>query len=313
MRPIRRSWLGLILLLAGCAGSPLQYPQLPPPAEGAPTAVELKDTAFHPQQAYQCGPAALATLLQSSGVSDADPERLADQVYLPERRGSLQTELLAATRRADRVPYPLAPRFEDLLQEVRAGHPVLVMQNLQLPRWPQWHYAVVIGFDQAEETVILRSGETRRLEMSFRRFERTWQMADYWALVVPREGDTPVTARANRYLAAVAALEEQQRWQPARQGYLAASQRWPENPNSYLGLGNMSYQQQDYPQAEQHFRAAISVDAQAPAAYYNLAWALLRQGELEASREAADKAQQLAPDHPRYGQASQELRDADAG
>ncbi|TVP53451.1 MAG: hypothetical protein EA349_13665, partial [Halomonadaceae bacterium] len=95
------------MLLTACAGSPLQYSHLPAPDEGTPSAVELRDTSFHPQQAYQCGPAALATLLQSSGVRDADPDTLKNQVYLPDRQGSLQTELLAATRRADRVPYLL--------------------------------------------------------------------------------------------------------------------------------------------------------------------------------------------------------------
>ncbi|TVP59201.1 MAG: tetratricopeptide repeat protein, partial [Halomonadaceae bacterium] len=145
---------------------------------------------------------------------------------------------------------------------------------------------------------------------SFRRFERSWQWADYWAVVVPPEGVTPVTAQANRYLAAVAALEEQQRWHPARQGYLAASRRWPENPNSYMGLGNMAYHQGDYAQAEQHFREAIGADAEAPAGYYNLAWALLRQYQHSDSLAAATKAQQLAPEHPRYGSARQQLKDA---
>lgn len=307
------SLLFLLLLMTGCAGPSLQFQNIPPVPNGQPSRVELTETPFFPQEAYQCGPAALATVLRSSGVSEADPERLAEQVYLPGRFGSLQTELLAATRRAERVPYPLEPRVEALMTEVRSGHPVLVMQNLGLSFWPQWHYAVVIGFDREAEKVILRSGTTRREVLSFRHFERTWHLADYWALVVAPQGTTPATAEANPYLAAVAALEQQNRWPGARAGYQAARERWPENPNSRMGLGNIAYQQGDFSSAEAHYREAIEVAPEAPAGHYNLAWALLRQGEKQAAMDSGDEARRLAPEHPRYGQSLQALREASEG
>ena len=58
------------------------------------------------------------------------PEELVPQVYLPERKGSLQVEMLAAARRHGMVSYQLAPRFEDVLREIAAGTPVVVLQNL---------------------------------------------------------------------------------------------------------------------------------------------------------------------------------------
>ena len=61
-------------------------------------AVELSDTPFFPQEEYQCGPAALATVLNAAGVGLA-PNDLVDQVYLSTQHGSLQVELLAATRK----------------------------------------------------------------------------------------------------------------------------------------------------------------------------------------------------------------------
>ncbi|MGD8236773.1 MAG: hypothetical protein PVJ65_11540, partial [Chromatiales bacterium] len=70
--------------------------------------VQLADTPFFPQQAYQCGPAALATVLNANGVS-ISPEQLVPQVYLPERRGSLQVEMIAAARRYDQVPVVIEP------------------------------------------------------------------------------------------------------------------------------------------------------------------------------------------------------------
>lgn len=60
-----RGWLaGLVLVLAGCAG---QQPMLPPQSDRLPERVELSQTPFYPQEIYQCGPAALATLLVQRG------------------------------------------------------------------------------------------------------------------------------------------------------------------------------------------------------------------------------------------------------
>ncbi|WP_347331561.1 PA2778 family cysteine peptidase [Marinimicrobium locisalis] len=307
-------WLWLlaltVLLGTGCATAPLQYPELEPPKDGEARQVVLSDTPFYPQTAYQCGPAALATVLQTSGVAQATPDRLAEQIYLPGRRGSLQTELVAATRRAGRVPYVLEPRMEHLFRELRAGNPVLVLQNLKLPRWPQWHYAVVIGFDTHNKNIFLRSGKEQRQTLSWHRFERTWQMGDYWALVVTPPGETPATATAPRYLQAVVPLEQQERWHPAAKGYRTAAKRWPDNPASYLGLGNIAFQTEDYIEAAAQFRQAVKVAPQLPAAHYNLAWALLHLGEIEQARRASAEAQALAPEHPRFGQAVKTLEAA---
>ncbi|MEE4360755.1 MAG: hypothetical protein V2I63_04445, partial [Pseudomonadales bacterium] len=111
-------------LLYACA-SPLGAPSNPALLH----APELRTVPFYPQVAYQCGPAALATVLVHSGV-DTTAEALVDQVWLPGRRGSLQIELVAATRRQGRLPYVLGGDLEELAAELRQGRPVLVLQNL---------------------------------------------------------------------------------------------------------------------------------------------------------------------------------------
>ena len=103
-----------------------------------PPAVELSQTPFFPQTEHQCGPAALATVLQPHHV-DVSPQTLSSQLYIPAREGSLQVEMAVTARRYGMLPYPLNPEFADLLAEIAAGHPVLVLQNLRFDWWPQWH------------------------------------------------------------------------------------------------------------------------------------------------------------------------------
>jgi hypothetical protein len=112
------------LVIAATAALALAACSLVPPAVPEDPARELATVPFFPQTIHQCGPAALATVLQWSGA-DATPESLAPQVYIPGRKGSLALELIAATRRAGRVPFPLAADADAhaIFAEVRAGTP----------------------------------------------------------------------------------------------------------------------------------------------------------------------------------------------
>ena len=143
-------------------------PQLP---ENVPAGVELDTVPFYPQDAYQCGPATLAMALTWSGLT-VTPDDLKDQVYTPSRKGSLQLAMVGATRRHGKIAYQINGP-ESIFQEIAAGHPVIILQNLGLSWLPVWHYAVVIGYDAPEQDVILRSGTTKRKVMSYYLFQKT--------------------------------------------------------------------------------------------------------------------------------------------
>lgn len=70
---------------------------------------ELIEVPFFPRTAHQCGPAALATVLNWSGVGTT-PEALAHQVYIPDRKGGLAREL---GRNAVSVPAGCPPLTAD--------------------------------------------------------------------------------------------------------------------------------------------------------------------------------------------------------
>src|SRR6056297_362455 len=177
----------LLAVLASCTGREIAFP--------GPPATHLPPVPFYPQDAYQCGPAALATVLGWSG-SDVDLDALVSSAYLPGRQGSLQPEIIAAARRAGRIPYPIPAAPASIGAELAAGHPVLVLQNLGLRSSPRWHYAVVVGYDPVAGTFILRSGTERARREDVQRFMASWQRADYWGLVVLPPGDLPASQQA---------------------------------------------------------------------------------------------------------------------
>jgi tetratricopeptide (TPR) repeat protein len=211
-------------------------------------------------------------------------------VYLPERRGSLQVEMLAAARRSRVLPYRLDPRLDAILTEIDAGSPVVVLQNLALSWAPRWHYSVVIGYDLPAQILILRSGTTRRQVVSMRTFEHTWRRSNHWAIVAVAPGALPATAESGRYLEAAIAFEKVAEPLDAIAAFSAATQRWPDSALAWMGLGNNAFRARQWPLAEQAFGTAARLSPDPGAALNNLALTLAEQRRLDEAIEAARKA-----------------------
>jgi len=276
-----------VLLLGGCATPQVAMLDARWPTE-LPAQVELADVPFFPQEDYECGPAALAMVANAAGV-DVTPEALVDQVYLPGRKGSLQPEMLAATRRQGLLAYPLKPKVEDILREVASGHPVLVFQNLAFSIYPVWHYAVVMGFDRERHVLLLHSGRTARMEISMFAFERTWARGQYWAMLALKPGQLPATAEPLAYTAAVASLERTDA-RGAQQAFAAALQRWPDDRAALLGAGNTAYALGQRDAAAKAYRQAVLKHPDFADGWNNLAQVLLELNRRHEASQAIARA-----------------------
>lgn len=283
---------GIILLMTGgCATLPPGA--LPDDRTGAlPRQMELPDVPFFPQEDYQCGPAALAMVMTHAGIA-VDPEVLRPEVYLPERRGTLQVEILGATRRHGLVAYQMAPVLGEVLEEVARGTPVLVLQNLGLDWYPVWHYAVVIGYDLNNKEVILHSGREKRQRMSLVTFENTWARSAHWAMVAVPAENIPYTASETRYVAAVNAFGRTGQLTAAHTAYRVAKQRWPGSPRVGIALGNVAYMMKRLDEAEAEFRRTVEAYPDSVAALNNLAQTLSDMGRDEEALRYVQRAAKL--------------------
>jgi tetratricopeptide (TPR) repeat protein len=287
------SALFVFLIQAGCSSMPRSVSNYGP----APTPLELVDTPFYSQQRYQCGPAALTTLLTASGVATTLDD-VTGQVYLPARRGSLQSELLAASRAAERIPYVLVPELSSITGELAAGRPVLVLLNLGVSWAPHWHYAVVVGADADSEQIFLRSGTDERRVMRTPVFLRTWRRSNFWAMSILRPGELPANPDRGRYVEAVAGLEQTGHPLAARNAWQAGLSQWPDDPVPLFGLANMQYALGNFSEAEQLFLVMLQNDDASLIARNNLAMTLAAQGRSSEALEQIDTALRLAINSP---------------
>jgi tetratricopeptide (TPR) repeat protein len=283
----------VLSLLTGCVSLPQSEALQREGGAGLPARAEIDTVPFFAQEEFQCGPAALAMALNAAGIA-ATPEILTGEVYIPAREGSLQVEMLASARRHGLVAYELAPELKDVLAEVAAGNPVIVLQNLGLWAFhPYWHYAVVIGYDLEKQQILLHSGTKARRAMAIGLFEFLWIDGRRWAMVALAPGRLPASARETNYAAAVAALEQAGHIAEAHRAYDALLQRWPADLVGLMGLGNTAYALGRTAEAETAFRGAAAAHPLSAAAFNNLAQTLADQGKLEAALDAARKAVSL--------------------
>lgn len=284
--------LAFFLLLNACAATGVREAVQ---NKDLPRQHELTKTPFFPQELYHCGPAALATALNAIDIN-VTPDQLVPEVYIPARQGSLQIEMLAASRRHGALSVKVAPRLDAVLKEVAAGNVVVVMQNLGLSWAPSWHYAVVVGYNLEQEKVWLRSGTFERFEMTLSTFQRTWARSEYWAFVALKPGSLPASDDPDAVAKAIVAFEKNSNKKDAYLSYDAAVKRWPNHLVLLMGLGNTAYALGNYSHATSAFRDATAAHPDSAAAHNNLANMLMILGDAKAAKLAAEKALALVGD-----------------
>jgi len=281
-------FLALPIFLSGCG---LLSSERLPQAPGGPTKAMVAKVPFFAQEELQCGPAALAMALNWSGIG-VQPSDLTPEVFTPGLNGSLQSALIGAARRHGRIAYPIFGS-ETLLAEVAAGHPVIVLVNLGLSWYPKWHYAVVIGFDQERDEVILHSGLIANEHLSSGVFLNIWQRGEYWGLLVLPPNRLPSKVEEGDWLEAVAGLEKTGQWRGAAIGYATAMKRWPQSFGASMGLGNSRYSLHDLAGAAEAFRRATLLEPKNGMAFNNLAQVLAEQGKRKEALATAQRAVEL--------------------
>lgn len=308
-RVLRRLAIGALALsaLSGCATLRSAFPRAEVTTQDSRQLL-LQRVPFYPQTEFQCGPAALAGVLGASGVKKT-PKALTPEIYLPARRGSLQVELLAATRRAGRIAYPVERTIDALIAEVSAGRPVLILQNLLVRTVPRWHYAVVVGADPKSNRLILNTGTHKAQAVRASTFLRTWDWAGRWGMVALRPGEMPARADPATFVAAVADFEAVAGATKARPAYAAAEKRWPRDPSVQLALGNQAHDAGQRIKAARHYRVGLDYAPGDAVLVNNLASVL---GELGCPDEGRAVLDSLSPQrddrwHDQLAQTRREL------
>ncbi len=149
----------------------------------------ISDVPFFPQSKYQCGPAALANVLNYYGCR-VTPDEIAEEIYNKRFKGTLSIDLTLFARRMGFNASAFKGSISDLKDYISKERPLIVFQDLGYPLLPVRHFSVVIGYDDAKGILVLHSGKRSNKVISYERFLRSWAKMDYWTLLIlPTSGD----------------------------------------------------------------------------------------------------------------------------
>lgn len=257
-----------LFILTGCATTAPQTQALLKNLPPVPASQEIPSVPFIEQSTGHCGPATLTMAMQTVGHS-ITVEALAPRVMTPGQQGSLQEDMIGATRREGLMGVRIRG-LVSLLKEIAAGHPVIIFENLGLSWYPQWHYALVFGYDIGKQELILHSGSRAAERIDMRIFERSWKLADYWGLVVLPPGQLAASGDELSHLQAAAGLEQVGHSGPAESAYRSILKRWPKSFGALFGLGNVTFQRAEYKSSVAFLREALKVQPDSTAAQNNL-------------------------------------------
>lgn len=189
-----RLWLmGLFaLVMVGCAS--VESPEL----RRLPERVELNGVPFFRGNANQGAPQTLAGMLGEQKVR-ITPGLLVKPLGLPGAEDSLQGNIEQLAAGYGLMVYPLDKSLSALLTQVAAGYPVMLRFS-DGTVWSEPRYAMLVGYNRAKGTVLLRSGMERRRLMDFSKFESAWKDAGGWAVLILSPTQLPASVDKGRWL-----------------------------------------------------------------------------------------------------------------
>jgi Flp pilus assembly protein TadD/predicted double-glycine peptidase len=249
------------------------------------TANVIENVPMQKWDIKSCGAGSLAAVLQHHGDTTTMDQW---QETLPKTRGGVMSIDLVLAARSKGYESNLVTGDPHLVEaEVRDGRPVILM--LQVIQYPGksldfYHYVVIDGFDPMRNLFRVQFGDGKARWAPLSRLESAWKSTKHATIVV-----RPPDATAQALRAAVQ-LEEQGKLALAAHAYREITQNNPASVLAWTNLGNTEMRLGRRAAAEEAFRKALTIDAEAADTLNNLAWLLYEEKRMEEAEPLARKA-----------------------
>jgi hypothetical protein len=151
-----------------------------------PEAVRIHDVGPYLQDPEQCGPFALAALLQYMGM-EADPDLLVKRLYSPGAGGILTMDLFLEASRRGLETRQFSGSENILVKELTEYNPVIVL--LKYPRLQSsvGHFILVTGYSNDPYGFFVLWGDGKLSWMKLDQFLQLWSESEFWMLTVHGE------------------------------------------------------------------------------------------------------------------------------
>lgn len=166
----------MLLFLCACASSPTALPDGSKMLAGVP---------FFPQEDYQCGPAALATVMnywyiRQGGTERIGVDEITEAIYSPGARGVLPSDLENYPKKRGFSAQQFRGSMGDIRDHIDRGIPLILFVEYGLSFYHVNHFLVVTGYTR--DGIIVNSGRRESETVANSDLEKVWKKTGYWAL-----------------------------------------------------------------------------------------------------------------------------------
>ncbi len=153
----------------------------------SPDAVMIDGVPFFSQEAYQCGPTALAIVMdywyaKTQSGKRVTPEQIAADIYSPSARGVLGIDLELYAGKHGFKTHQYSGSIADLRKNVDLGIPAIIFVDYGFSIYEVNHFMVVTGY--TGDSVIVNSGKRENRSIADGELEKIWKKNRYWTLVL---------------------------------------------------------------------------------------------------------------------------------
>jgi len=212
------------------------------------------DVPFVAQRKDTCGAAALAMVLRYWGA-DVSHDDVARTLLTPELHGIAGSRLAEFARGRGMEAVAYRGDMANLRDFVGKGRPLIVAWDMGRSRY---HDVVVVGFDLERDAVIVHNpaeGASRPVKSV--RFEKRWQGAGYWTLLVAREKPAPAPPTYEELVARGVAAGRGGHYGEAEETLQRAIGMAPSRPEARVELAGLRFLEKKYEDAAAGFASAL--------------------------------------------------------
>jgi ABC-type bacteriocin/lantibiotic exporter with double-glycine peptidase domain len=143
----------------------------------------IGNVPFFEQETYQCGPSALASVLNYWNVP-ATPDQIAGEIFSKSARGTLNLDMILYAQAKGLHAEQYRGSVENMKINIDARFPLIVMVDYGFSLYQQNHFMVVVGY--AEQGIIAHTGREKEEGIPWDDFIESWEKTGYWTLLIKR-------------------------------------------------------------------------------------------------------------------------------
>jgi predicted double-glycine peptidase len=143
---------------------------------------------YFEQEDFQCGPAALATVINYWHIKDEKSDKritvdsIIAEIYSPSAKGVLGLDLEFYARKLGFNVVQYSGTLEEIKRSIDAKSPIIILVDYGATFLQQNHFMVAKGY--THDSIVFNSGRRENQLISNEALMRIWKKTGFWALTV---------------------------------------------------------------------------------------------------------------------------------